>query len=357
MIPVTRPFLPPEPEFLRLVSGIWDRGVLANHGPMVTELEQALQEFLGVKHVVAVSSGTMALQLAIRALGLSGEVATTPFSYVATSSSLVWEGCVPRYVDVDPDTLCIDPLELAAEATTSPIGGILATHVYGRPCDVLAIQEVGRQHGVPVLFDAAHAFGVRLGGDSLLRYGDASTLSFHATKLFHTGEGGAVVTESDSIADRVRLLRNFGHTSPETFAGVGINGKMAELPASLGLALLPHVPMIIEERHRICRMYDDLLGSHLPLFKLDPTVTWNASYYAVGFESEAVLLSVKSALEAEAIFPRRYFFPSLETLGFGGQRSLPVSSDFASRVLCLPVFVGLDDQAVETIARLVIANC
>jgi dTDP-4-amino-4,6-dideoxygalactose transaminase len=357
VIPVTRPFLPPKSEFLEIVNGIWDRGVLANHGPLVTELEQSLQKFLGVKHVVAVSSGTMALQLAIRALGISGDVATTPFSYVATSSSLVWEGCVPRYIDVDPTTLCISPDQLAEDLEHSRVGGILATHVYGRPCDVRAIQEIGRQHGVPVLFDAAHAFGVRVGAKSLLSYGDASTLSFHATKLFHTGEGGAVVTESDSVAARVRLLRNFGHTSPETFSGFGINGKMAELPAALGLALLPYVPMIIEERRRICLMYDELLGGHLPLVPLDPSITWNASYYPVTFDSEAMLLLVKSALEAENIFPRRYFFPSLETLGYGKADCVPVSRDVASRVLCLPVFVGLDKRVVETIGQLVVSQC
>ena len=357
MIPVTRPFLPPKSEFLRLIDGIWERGVLANQGPLVVELERSLECFLGVKHVVAVSSGTMALQLAIRALGMSGEVATTPFSYVATSSSLVWEGCRPRYIDVDPNTLCINPEQLATELGNSKVGGILATHVYGRPCDVLAIQEIGRKHGVPVLFDAAHAFGVRLGGESLLSHGDASTLSFHATKLFHTGEGGAVVTNSSSVAEKVRLLRNFGHTSPETFSGVGINGKMAELPAALGLSLMPHVPGIIEERRRICLMYDDLLGSRLTLPLRDPLVMWNAAYYPVVFKSEEQLLLVKKALELREIFPRRYFYPSLDVLGYGPSSYLPVSKDVASRVLCLPVYVGLEDGAIEAISRLVSEQC
>ena len=239
-IPVTKAFLPPQDLYRRYLDEIWERGWLTNHGPLVREFERQLQMRLGLDHVLYVANGTLALQIAIRAMELKGEVITTPFSYVATSSSILWEGCMPVMVDIDSATLTIDPEKIEA-AITDRTSGILATHVYGNACDIERIEEIALRHGLHVIYDGAHAFGTLYDGRPIFQFGDITTASFHATKVFHTIEGGAVCTASPDIAQKAGLLRNFGHTGPNTFACVGINAKNSEFHAAMGLCNLGYI--------------------------------------------------------------------------------------------------------------------
>ena len=352
-INVTQSYLPPLEEYVKYLTGIWERVYLTNAGPLVVELEQRLKDELGVKHLFFVNNGTIALQIAIRALDLKGEVLTTPFSYVATTSSLVWEGCTPVFVDIDPATLCINPALLEAAITPRTVG-IMATHVYGNPCDVEAIEAIAKRHNLKVIYDAAHAFGVTYKENSVLNYGDISTLSFHATKLFHTGEGGAIVTNDDELAHRIAYMRNFGHNGPEAFWGVGVNGKSSELHAAMGLCVLPKVPELIAKRQLLSERYDALLdGTKCVRPVIREHTAYNFSYHPIVLPSEEVLLKVRDNLNAHEITPRRYFYPSLNTLSYVDPQPAPVSEDISRRVLCLPLYYDLEISQVEDIARLI----
>jgi len=347
---VTKTFLPPLEEYVRYLEGIWHRNQLTNNGPLVQELERRLKEFLGVKHLLLVANGTIALQIAIKALGLRGEVITTPFSYVATTSSIVWEGCTPVFVDISPEDLCINA-ELIEAAITERTAAILATHVYGFPCDVDAIETVARRHGLKVIYDGAHAFGVQYMGESLLRRGDIATLSFHATKLFHTVEGGALVTDDDDLAHRIEYMRNFGHRGQEEFWGLGINGKVSEFHAAMGLCMLPHMSGITAGRRAVCEEYDRLLlRAPLRVPKPRAGTDWNYAYYPVLFPTEEDLLEVRDRLAGTSIFPRRYFYPTLDTLDYVSGDAPPCAADCARRVLCLPLSAEMPEADVRRVA-------
>lgn len=352
-INVTQSYLPPLEEYVKYLVGIWERVYLTNAGPLVVELEQRLKEELGVKHLFFVNNGTIALQIAIKALDLKGEVLTTPFSYVATTSSLVWEGCTPVFVDIDPATLCINPALLEAAITPRTVG-IMATHVYGNPCDLEVIEAIAKRHNLKVIYDAAHAFGVTYKGSSVLNYGDVSTLSFHATKLFHTGEGGAIVTNDDALAHRIAYMRNFGHNGPEAFWGVGVNGKNSELHAAMGLCVLPKVPELIIKRRELSECYDALLdGSRCARPTIQPHTAYNYSYHPIVLPSEEVLLRIRDNLNAHEITPRRYFYPSLNTLSYVQPQVALVSEDISRRVLCLPLYYDLQISQVEQVAQFI----
>ncbi|MCB0704406.1 MAG: DegT/DnrJ/EryC1/StrS family aminotransferase [Saprospiraceae bacterium] len=354
MIPVTKPFLPPREEYEAYIRGIWDRNWLTNNGPLVNELELQLKEYLQVPNLLYVGNGTIALQIAIKALGLSGEIITTPFSYVATTSSIVWEGCKPVFTDIDPETLNIDPTKIEA-AITPKTSAILATHVYGNPCDIDAIQEIADRHGLKVIYDAAHCFGSKYKGQSVFAYGDVSTASFHATKLFHTTEGGAVFARDPEVLKRMQYMRNFGHDGPERFAGIGINGKNSEFHAAMGLVNLKYVNGIIESRKQLSETYDVYL-SEVKGRKVGFTKNsdFNYGYYPLVLESEDLLLAVFAKLNSREIFPRRYFYPSLDTLPYVQKSQVPVSRDVACRTLCLPFYVGLSKEEVSLICRLIL---
>jgi dTDP-4-amino-4,6-dideoxygalactose transaminase len=357
MITVTKTFLPPLAEYHTLLQQVWDRGQVTNHGPLVEELESRLREQLGVKHLLFVSNGTLALQLAIKALGLTGDIITTPFSYVATTSSIVWENCRPVFVDIDPQTLCLNPALIEA-AITPTTQAILATHVFGLPCEVEAIEQLAQRHGLRVIYDAAHAFGVQRQGQSVLRHGDISTLSFHATKVFHTGEGGAVITNDDAVAARLAYMRNFGHADTNEFVDVGINAKNTELHAALGLCVLPYVPALIARRRELAKLYDRLVAP-LPLQRpvWAAENTSNFAYYPVLLPSEAHLLAVMHALGQANIYPRRYFYPALTDLPYvAAGAPCPVAHDVASRVLCLPLHHELTPADIEQIVGLMRAH-
>ncbi|UOQ76254.1 DegT/DnrJ/EryC1/StrS family aminotransferase [Hymenobacter sp. 5516J-16] len=356
MIRVTKTFLPPLEEYHDRLRNVWENGWITNEGPLVVELEEALRRYLGVRHVLLVSNGTLALQLAVRALDVQGEVITTPFSYVATTSSLVWEHCQPVFVDIDPQTFCLDP-GLVEAAITPATRAIVATHVFGTPCGIEEIEQIARRYNLRVIYDAAHSFGVRYQGSSVLQYGDVSTLSFHATKLFHTGEGGAVVTNDDELARRLAYMRNFGHQDAHSFAGLGINAKNSEIHAALGLCVLSHLPQLINRRHRLVALYDQLLapaGLQRPQLPAGTEMVY--SYYPILFQSETQLLRVTQALNSAEIFPRRYFYPSLTTLPYVLPAYCPVASDVASRVLCLPLYHDLAETDVARIVKIVLSS-
>jgi dTDP-4-amino-4,6-dideoxygalactose transaminase len=354
MIKVTQTYLPTLEEYTRYLSKIWETNQVTNHGPLVKELELKLKEYLGVKHLFFVANGTIALQIAIKALDLAGDILTTPFSYVATSSSIVWEGCRPVFVDIHPETLNLDP-ELIEAAITPETTAILATHVYGYPCAVDRIGEIADKHHIKVIYDAAHAFGVCYKDTSLMNRGDVSTLSFHATKLFHTGEGGALITNDDELAHRIRYMLNFGHNGPENFWGLGINGKNSELHAAMGLCILPRVTELIARRQAISELYDDLFKSSQltrPCYLAD--TLYNYAYYPVIFPSSQSLLNTIKALNEKEIFPRRYFYPALNTLPYLPYYNMPIAENIAERILCLPLSHALSFDEVHLISSIIL---
>lgn len=354
MIPVTKPFLPPASEYAKYVDSIWQRNWLTNNGPLVNELELNLKKYLDVPHLLFLTNGTIALQIAIKALGLKGKVITTPFSYVATTSSLVWEGCEPVFVDIDPLTLNINPA-LVEEAIDENTCAILATHCFGNACDIDALTRIGKKHKLPIIFDAAHCFGSTYKGESVFGYGDISATSFHSTKLFHTVEGGAVITKDDALLKRMTYLRNFGHDGPEKFNGVGINGKNSEFHAAMGLCNLKYVGQILEKRKEQSLRYDQLLKDlAVTKPKIQEGCDFNYAYYPVIFESEEITLKSKAALERNEIFPRRYFYPCLSQLGYIKKYETPRSMDIAKRILCLPLYHQLSQEEQTMIARILL---
>jgi len=353
MINVTKPFLPPKAEFDALMDGVWQRNWLTNNGPLVNELELKLKEYLDIPHLLYLSNGTIALQIAIKALELKGEIITTPFSYVATCSSIIWEGCIPVFVDIDPFSLNIDPHKI--EAAISPrTSAILATHVYGNPCDISAIQTIANKHQLKVIYDAAHCFGTLYRGKSVFTYGDISTTSFHATKLFHTIEGGAVFTQSPTLLKKMALLKNFGHEGPEDFAEVGINGKNSEVHAAMGIANFKYLAAILKSRKEQTEQYNRWFERDIfQKIKLNPEAEVNYAYYPILFQTEAQLLKVKKDLEGNLIFPRRYFYPSLSSIPIFNPNDTPVCEDVAKRVLCLPLYFQLSKEEIDFICRII----
>jgi len=322
--------------------------VLTNNGPIHKELEETLCDRFKMPHLRLLANGTLALQLAIRALGITGKVITTPFSYVATTSSILWEGCEPVFVDVDPKTCCIDT-SLIESAITPDVTAILATHVYGIPCDVEAIDTLAKKHGLKVIYDAAHAFDVEYKGKSILSYGDASILSFHATKLFHTVEGGAVVLHDAEADKKLCLLRSFGHIYDEHFC-LGINAKMSELHAAMGMAVLPHVDELVRKRKAISTQYDRLLNGIVERPSIPDDTLFNFGYYPVLLKNEGELLHVMAIMAKAGIHPRRYFYPSLNKLPYVDPMECPVSLDASSRAICLPLYPELTSEQVGWIS-------
>lgn len=357
IIPVTKPFLPPKEEYQQYLDQIWNRNWLTNNGPLVKKLESNLRTYLNCEHLLYLSNGTIALQIAIKALKLQGDIITTPFSYVATTSSIVWESCNPLFVDIDSDTLNIDPKKIE-QSITSRTSAIVATHVYGNPCDVDAIEIIAKKHNLKVIYDAAHAFGVTYKNKSIFQYGDISTASFHATKLFHTIEGGAVITNHSALSEKMNRLRNFGHLGQEDFQGIGINGKNSEFHAAMGLCNLKYINSILENRKKLSSIYDGYLeGLELQRQKLVDPLHYNYSYYPIIFENEATLNRVKNRLESENILPRRYFYPDLSTLNYVEAISDLKNTKFISpRILCLPLYFELTEEEIQHICTIISNN-
>jgi len=339
---VTEPHRPSRAVFDRYIDQIWERNWFTNNGPLVCELETRLKARLGVDKLAFVTNGTIALQVAIEALRLEGEVLTTAFSFVATASSIAWQKLHPKMVDVLPGTLNIDPKKIE-ESIGPNTTSILATHVFGNPCELAQIKALADKYGLKVLYDGAHAFGTAVDGRSILDYGDASIVSFHATKLYHSVEGGGVVAQDPEVFNRVCEMRNFGMNAQGVINGVGINGKNSEFHAAMGLSNLEEFDHIVSRRRELSELYDVLL-SGLPLTRPITPVncTYNYAYYPVVFESEAVLLGALASLNSLNIFPRRYFYPSLSTLDYVDKGlGTPVSDDYATRIACLPLHTNM----------------
>jgi dTDP-4-amino-4,6-dideoxygalactose transaminase len=354
MIPVTEPFLPAKEDYQKYIDGIWSRVWLTNNGPLVNELELKLKEYLALDHLLFLSNGTIAIQIAIKALGLRGKIITTPFSYVATTSSIFWENCEPVFVDIDAETLNIDTTKVEA-AIDKDTSAILATHCFGNTCGIEALEQIAAKHNLKLIFDAAHCFGTTYKGKSVFAYGDVSTTSFHSTKLFHTIEGGAVVTNSPDILKRMAYMRNFGHDGPEKFNGVGINGKNSEFHAAMGLCNLRHIDEILSKRKEQSLYYQHVLRNlAVTYIKIEEHCVFNYAYFPVIFASEELALKAKAALEREEIFPRRYFSPSLSSLDYVTKRPTPVSDSVASRILCLPLYHRLSQEEQDMIARILL---
>jgi dTDP-4-amino-4,6-dideoxygalactose transaminase len=353
MIPITEPFLPPRNEYDQYLNGIWTRNWLTNNGPLVNELEAKLREYLGIEHLLFLGNGTIAIQIAIKGLGLKGEIITTPFSYVATTSSIAWEGCEPVFVDVDPLSFNIDPGQIEA-AITPRTSAILATHVYGNPCDIEAIRTIASKHGLKVIYDGAHCFGTRYRGRSVFEYGDVTTVSFHATKLFHTIEGGGVMTQDPRLLKKMAGMRNFGHSGAENFSGIGINGKNSEFHAAMGLANLNYIDAILAKRKNDHAIYDQRLsGLKLVKPKVAEDAEFNYAYYSLVFDSEQVCLVVFNELKKHQIFARRYFYPLLSSLDYVNKKHVPVAESIAKRVLCLPLSFQITPAEIDRVCKVI----
>lgn len=355
MINVTKTFLPPIDEYFDKIKTVWNNNWITNQGPLAGELESKLKEYLGVKNLLLVSNGTIALQIAIKALELKNEIITTPYSYVATTSAILWENCTPVFCDIEDKTFCIDADKIE-NLITDKTTGILATNVYGFPCDYEKIKTIADKHGLKVIYDGAHSFGVKINGDSVFNFGDISTVSFHATKLFHTIEGGAIITNDEKLSAKMFLYRAFGHLDDDHYS-VGINGRTSEFNAAMGLCNLPRINDFINRRKDINILYRRLLSNSGLKFPVIPDNTeYNYSYFPVIFKSEEQMLFIKDKLSENNINTRRYFYPSLNKLPYLKGNSCPLSESTAKRVLCLPLYYELSNEEVEFISNIISDN-
>ena len=355
MINVTKSYLPNIEKYKSYIDEIYKTAWLTNQGPLVQKLEKRLAQYLGVKNIVLVSNGTIALEIAYRALDLKGEVITTPFSFVATTSSLVTNRLTPIFVDIDEKTFNLSP-ENIEEKITSKTSAILPVHVFGNACEVEEIEKIAKKSNLKVIYDAAHAFDVKYKDNSLLNYGDISTLSFHATKLFHTIEGGALIINDDELVQKVRYLINFGIKNPQEIPHLGTNAKMNEFEAAMGLCILDDIEDIKTNRKKVVENYKIGLESLVTFQKQNEQANENYSYFPILFKNETQLLKVQNALNDNQIFPRRYFYPSLDTLEYiEPKQECIISRDISKRILCLPIYAELEkgnqDKIIDIIRK------
>lgn len=355
MIPVTKPYLPSREKLNHYLDGIYEREWLTNNGPLLQELTQRLEAFLGVKNLLLVNNGTLALQIAYRALGISGEATyseaiTTPFTFAATAGSLKWEGVSPIFADIDPDSWCIDPDGIQA-AITQHTRAIVPVHVFGNACEVERIDALAKQHNLKVVYDAAHAFNVTYRDSSLLSYGDASTLSFHATKLFHSVEGGAIIFKREEDLARAKQMINFGITGENNIGEVGINAKMNEFQAAMGLCVLDEIEQNLAGRQAVWESYARSLEGKATFQQRQSYVSNNHAYFPVLVDSEAEVKSLIERLNERKIYPRRYFYPSLDTQPVFGDQHCPVSRDIAQRIACLPLYQRMTPANVASVVE------
>jgi len=359
---VTQPYLPPLEEFIPYLERIWDSRILTNGGQFHSQLETALCEYLGVDHISLFANGTLALVTALQSLRITGEVITTPYSFVATAHSLLWNGIRPVFVDIDPKTLNINPALIEA-AITPQTTAILAVHCYGVPCDVLEIERIANDYNLRVIYDAAHAFGVQQNGSSILRNGDLSVLSFHATKIFNTFEGGAIISPDQKTRQHINNLKNFGFVNETTVVAAGINGKMSEINAAFGLLQLKHIDFAIAARRRIAERYCVLLsktkGISIPAG--NHGMTTKHAYFPILITNDYPIGrdDLYSKLKDEGIYARRYFFPLISDFpmyrGITSSRheNLPVANSISKSVICLPIYPTLTDDEVDYIASVI----
>lgn len=353
MIPITKPFLPPKQEYEAYLKTIWETGWITNNGQLLKKLENKIANYLQLDDMLFLSNGTISLQIAIKALELEGDIITTPFSYIATTSAIVWEGCKPVFVDIDPKTLNINP-ENIEEAITDRTTAILATHIFGNPCDIDEIERIGQKHNIKIIYDAAHCFGVQYNGRSIYSYGDISVASFHATKLYHAVEGGGIFTKSRKLFEKISYMRNFGHDGFYKYSGLGINGKNSEFHAAMGLCNLNYINEIIKKRKTLSHFYDKKLEMNKfekPVFPNN--CVQNYCYYPVIFNNPDELEQCADLLEKNGIQTRRYFKPCLDTLDYVESAHLPVCREICERVLCLPLYYDLTEKEIDRISSFI----
>jgi dTDP-4-amino-4,6-dideoxygalactose transaminase len=356
MINVTKTFIPPLEEYIFHVKRAFNNNWLSNRGELVLELEEKLKSYLDIDNILIMNNGTIPLQIALKLLGGGGEIITTPFSYVATTAAIVWENCKPVFVDIHPEYFTIDETKIES-AITSNTTCILATHVFGNPCNVEAIELIAKKYNLKVIYDAAHCFGVKYKGKSIFEYGDISTCSFHATKLFHTAEGGAIFCNDKKLREKIFFTHNFGHNGPLYFHGLGINAKISELQAAMGLSVFPYIDSLINIRKELVNIYNNGLElSDVRKISIRKNTIWNYSYYPIIFNSIDKMITVQNELERFNIFPRRYFYPSLNTLFYLSPSVSFVSESISSSILCLPLAHDLSHKAVDNICCIINEN-
>lgn len=351
MIRVSEPHLPDIHKFHKRVESIYKNKWLSNNGPLVQDLEAELSRYLKVKFLTLVTNGTLALNVAYKLFGLQGEVITTPFSFVATTSSLAWGGLRPVFADIKDTSLNLDPMCIR-EKITEKTSAILPVHVYGNPCNVEEIQKLGDTNDLKIIYDAAHAFGTKFKGQSVLNYGDCSILSFHATKLFHTIEGGAIIVRDEAAHQEVRKLINFGY-SGQTNCKVGINAKMNEFSAAMGLCVMEELDFIQEKREMLSKIYEDKLKDFVRFPTFSEHGEKNFSYFPIILKGEEQLLRLMERLREKGVETRRYFYPSLNMLPYVDDGSCPISEEVSKRTLVLPLHTGLEMRDVQKICKLV----
>lgn len=348
--------MPNKEIFLSHINDIFETSWVTNYGPKVKELEKRLATYLGVKNVILVSNGTVALEIAYRTLEIKDYAITTPFSFVATTSSLVTNGIKPIFVDIDRNTYNLDASKIE-NSITKNTSAIVPVHVFGNPCDVEKIDDIAKKNNLKVIYDAAHAFDVKYKNESILNYGDISTLSFHATKLFHTIEGGALIINDDNLVEKARYLINFGIENQESIPHLGTNAKMNEFEAAMGLSVLDEIENIKQYREKVVRKYYKELDGYVELQEKNRYVISNNSYFSIVFRNEEVLLKIQKILNNLNIYPRRYFYPSLDTLSYiEPKQIMPISRDISLRILCLPCYPGLDETIQNIIIRIIKEN-
>jgi len=356
VITVTKTYLPNKEKYKKYIDEIYKNGWITNNGPLVQKLEKKLAKYLGVKNIVLVSNGTAALEIAYRTLDIDGEVITTPFSFVATTSSLITNGLTPIYADIDKETLNIEPNKIQ-KMITSSIKAIVPVHIFGNACNIDQIDTIAKKNNLKVIYDASHAFDIRYKEKNILNYGDISTLSFHATKLFHTIEGGALVINDDKLVKKARYLINFGIENSESIPELGTNAKMNEFEAAMGLCVLDEIEFIKEKRETLYKTYEKELKGFVQFQKQNTNATRNHSYFPVILEDEQQTLKIQRALNDKEIYPRRYFYPSLDTLSYITPKQLmPNSRHMSCRILSLPLYPGLKEKEQIDIINIIKSN-
>jgi len=353
MINVTKTYLPNKDKYKKYIDSIYNNGWVTNNGPLVQLLEKRLAKYLGVKNIVLVSNGTVALEIAYRVLGVKGDVITTPFSFVATTSSLVTNGLNPIFSDIHTGTLNLEANNIENMITKST-SAIVPVHVFGNGCEVEKIDDIAKKNNLKLIYDASHAFGVQYKGESILNYGDISTLSFHATKLFHSIEGGALIIKDDSLVKKARYLINFGIKNEESIPELGTNAKMNEFEAAMGLCMLDEIDIVAAARKKVFKLYVKELVGKVKLQEMNEHVTLNHSYFPIVLKSELQLLKLQKALNEHDIYPRRYFYPSLDTLCYINPKQFMSNSRAISlKILCLPMYPSLDLSDVKKICDII----
>ncbi|QSZ41236.1 DegT/DnrJ/EryC1/StrS family aminotransferase [Sulfurimonas aquatica] len=354
---VNSPYLPDQKKYMKYIDKIYNSKHLTNNGPLVQELEKRLAEYLGVKSIILVANGTLALQIAYKALGLEGEAITTPFSFVATTNSLKWEHITPKFSDINHKSLNLDPTNIEHLITKST-SAIVPVHIFGNPCEVESIEKIAKQYNLKTIYDGAHAFGVNYKDKSILTHGDISTLSFHATKVFHTIEGGAIiVNENKQLELQIREIINFGLDGNGNHSNIGINAKMNEFEAAMGLCVLDEIDTIISKKEMAYNYYYENLKDYVVFQEKNKNSTKNYSFCSILFENEKYVIEVMKKLTEKSIYPKRYFYPSLNTLKFNNTNQIcDISEDISTRILCLPMGDDLDIGSMNKVIDTIIST-